>query len=173
MSDQLRVYVACLASYNAGTLHGKWIDLDGLDEHDLLDEIKAMLSTSPEPDADEWAIHDYDGFPGDFVRMLGEYPDLERLILHANAMAEHGEAWGRYVEIFGEEYANKEDFQDRYAGQWDKPGDYAEEYIESTGQLQEVPESLRYYIDYEALERGMVLGGDIYRSGGGHVFNTH
>ena len=28
VTDIPRIYVACLASYNAGILHGEWIDLD-------------------------------------------------------------------------------------------------------------------------------------------------
>ncbi|SDR67556.1 antirestriction protein ArdA [Erythrobacter sp. HL-111] len=38
---------------------------------------------------------------------------------------------------------------------------YAEELIESTGMLDQMPENLRYYFDTEAFARDMVLGGDI------------
>ncbi|MBS7457712.1 antirestriction protein ArdA [Coralloluteibacterium stylophorae] len=44
-----RIYVACLASYNNGRLHGRWIDLDGQDANDVRDEIAAMLRESPFP----------------------------------------------------------------------------------------------------------------------------
>lgn len=43
-----RVYVACLASYNAGTLHGRWIDADQ-DADDIASEVAAMLRESPYP----------------------------------------------------------------------------------------------------------------------------
>lgn len=39
--------------------------------------------------------------------------------------------------------------------------EYAEEYIEDTGMLNDMPENLRYYFDTEAFARDMVLGGDI------------
>lgn len=39
--------------------------------------------------------------------------------------------------------------------------EYAEEYIESTGLLAEVPESLRYYIDIDAFARDLRIGGDV------------
>lgn len=48
MSD-LRIYVACLASYNNGVLHGAWIDVDGKDEGDIQEEVAAMLRASPYP----------------------------------------------------------------------------------------------------------------------------
>lgn len=38
---------------------------------------------------------------------------------------------------------------------------YAEQYIEDTGLLDEMPENLRYYFDTEAFARDMLLSGDI------------
>ena len=72
------IYAACLASYNAGRLHGVWIDAtQGIDHIDA--EIRIMLSESFELDAEEWAIHDYENMPPQ-----GEYPDLEQ-IAHCSA----------------------------------------------------------------------------------------
>ena len=39
--------------------------------------------------------------------------------------------------------------------------EYAEEYIDDTGMLAEMPENLRFYFDTEAFARDMLLGGDI------------
>jgi hypothetical protein len=41
------------------------------------------------------------------------------------------------------------------------PLDYAHEYIEDTCALEDMPEPLRYYFDFEAFARDMVLGGDV------------
>lgn len=35
-----RIYVACLASYNNGVLHGTWIETEGMDADDLSNEIR-------------------------------------------------------------------------------------------------------------------------------------
>jgi antirestriction protein len=40
-----KIYVACLAAYNAGYLHGDWIDADQ-DADDIYQEIRDMLSRS-------------------------------------------------------------------------------------------------------------------------------
>ena len=72
--DTSQIYVACLASYNNGCLSGKWITPADTEEK-LQAQIDAILKASPEPDAEEWAIHDYDNFPN-----LGEYPDNKDII---------------------------------------------------------------------------------------------
>lgn len=46
-SDTFRIYVASLSDYNAGILHGTWIDFDQLtDLDDLRAAIAAMLATN-------------------------------------------------------------------------------------------------------------------------------
>ena len=49
-----RIYVASLADYNAGRLHGRWIDADQPIEV-IREEIAEMLTESKEPIAEEWA----------------------------------------------------------------------------------------------------------------------
>ena len=60
-TEPVRIYVACLAAYNNGVLHGRWIDAARGEDH-IWEETRAMLAASPIPDAEEWAIHDYEGF---------------------------------------------------------------------------------------------------------------
>ena len=54
--DTPRIYLACLAAYNNGRLHGAWVDADQGTDH-IWSELRKMLRASPEPDAEEWAIH--------------------------------------------------------------------------------------------------------------------
>jgi len=51
-----RIYVASLADYNAGRLHGRWIDADRPAEA-IREQIAQMLAESKAPVAEEWAIH--------------------------------------------------------------------------------------------------------------------
>jgi antirestriction protein len=53
-TSKMKIYVACLASYNAGRLYGKWISLESKTESDIWGEIEDMLENSPEPGAEEW-----------------------------------------------------------------------------------------------------------------------
>lgn len=80
--EGFRIYVASLSDYNAGILHGVWLDFDNFDHiTDLWKVIKEMLAASPDAKdtgrpAEEWAIHDYEGWLG---FSLSEYEDLDTL----------------------------------------------------------------------------------------------
>lgn len=82
-----RIYVACLAAYNGGTLHGCWIDA-AQDVEDIWREIRQMLASSPEAGAEEWAIHDYEGFGP--LRLI-EFEGIENVHKLARFIDEHGE----------------------------------------------------------------------------------
>src|SRR5436305_12663954 len=82
--ERPRVYVASLADYNAGRLHGAWLD-GNQEPGELKRQIAAMLARSPEPGAEEWAIHDYDGFG---AARLDEYESLETIARLAAGIAE-------------------------------------------------------------------------------------
>lgn len=146
---EFSIYVACLAAYNNGQRHGKWIDATQ-DPEDIRAEVSAMLAASPQPNAEEWAIHAYslDGIP------IGEYESFENVSKIANLVQEHGAAFAAYVWHMGLEYsaqdwdATQEGFEDSYRGEYSSMADFAEEYISEIG---EIPEYLQYYIDWEKL----------------------
>ena len=80
-----RIYAACLASYNAGILHGRWIEVTDPDE--MVEAVAAMLAASPETGAEEWAIHDYEGFES---ASLSEYASFETVCALAEFIGGHG-----------------------------------------------------------------------------------
>jgi len=51
-TSHIKIYVACLAAYNAGHLHGAWINANQ-DAYDIWNEVSAMLMTSPIPETEE------------------------------------------------------------------------------------------------------------------------
>ena len=54
------------------------------------------------------------------------------------------------------------EFEDHYAGCFDTLEAFAEEYAESTGLLDGVPDHLRFYFDMSLYARDMSLNGDIW-----------
>lgn len=159
VTDTPRIYVACLAAYNAGRLHGTWLDV-GDDVGLLQDGVNAMLARSPEPDAEEWAIHDYEGFASN---SLSEHTGLEQVIELAAFTTEHGEIGARVLDHFGGDIDDASKALDEsYAGRHDSLESFAKNLLDETGELAGVPERFRYYIDFEAMGRDMELNGDVY-----------
>lgn len=151
-----RIYVACLAAYNNGKLHGRWIDATLGADH-IQDEINAMLAESPEPGAEEWAVHDYDGMPS-----MGEHPNLEAVAKYAECYEKHGEAWKVWVDNDPNHNTEESDFEEQYLGEFDSLEDYAANFLERTGGLEGAPDLLKTYFDFAAYGRDMELGGDIW-----------
>jgi antirestriction protein len=152
--DRPRIYVACLAAYNNGCLHGRWIDATTPDE--IRTQVRAMLAASPEPAAEEHAIYDYEGFEG---AHLSEYASFESVCELAEFISEHGELGSRIYGHYGNDLEQARAAFDDYAGAYRSAADFAEELHEDAGTA--LPESLRYYIDWQALARDMVLNGEI------------
>jgi len=155
MSEEIRIYVACLAAYNNGKLHGVWIDAC-LDADEIQEQVSEMLASSPEPDAEEWAIHDYEGF-GSYS--LSEYESFEAVSELACFISEHGELAAELLGHFSDIDEAKKAMDENYAGCHESVADFAQEMTEDTAQ---VPEHLVFYIDYEKMGRDMELGGDIF-----------
>lgn len=167
-----RIYVACLASYNAGRLHGVYIDdLDMFDGDEVHERVQAMLATSPVEGAEEWAIHDHEGFGAYRVE---ESHSFEELCQVAKLIAEHGSEVASHA-LEHVELARASDYiADSYQGQHRSLADWAEQWLEDTGMMQEVPEWARYYIDTSAWARDANYNGEVYAvdssHGGVHVF---
>ncbi|WP_424988233.1 antirestriction protein ArdA [Microbulbifer sp. S227A] len=165
----IRIYVACLAAYNNGILHGCWIDAEQ-DAYAIYDDVRAMLAASPMEDAEEWAIHDYEGFEG--VR-LSEYEGFAEVSKLAAFISEYGEIGGQLIGHLGSLDEAKKAMEDAYAGEYKSLAEFAEELTE---QSTEIPESLRFYIDYEAMARDIKIN-DVFTIDTGfeqvHVFWNH
>lgn len=150
-----RIYVACLAAYNARHLHGAWIDVE--DEDAIKDAITAMLSASPIAGAEEFAIHDYDGFGG---VNIGEYEPIGRIVEIACFLRERGQLGALVLDHVGGDIDEAaKTLADGYRGAYDSLAGYFQELTEDTV---EIPEPLRPYIDYEAMARDAELSGEVF-----------
>ncbi len=170
-----RIYVASLSDYNSGRLLGRWIDA-AVDEDQIMAEIQAMLSESKEEVAEEWAIHDFEGFAG---LRLDEFEDMAKVSAVANLLLEHGAVFAGLVEHFGGLSSGLEEattaIEEEYRGAFDSLTAFAEEFMEEChgDALARLPDVLRYHIDYEGIARDLELGGDIFTvevEGSVHVF---
>lgn len=177
------IYVASLADYVNGRLHGVWLDA-ARDPGDIHADIDRMLSSSREPNAEEWAIHDYDQFGSWRVE---EYDSIERVSRVARGIAEHGYAYAAWADIADGDFvdiadADSDAFHEAFLGHYDSITAYAEQMADDLGythELAQLPEYLQQYVrfDYAALVRDLQASGDIATiddpEGGVWIFNAN
>ena len=172
------IYVACLASYNGGILQGAWLDLEQCkDEEDIQEGIDWVIATSPEPGAEEWAMHDSSGLPGYLSRT--EWPALGELVawvdgLSAYADEDNREAYRLECENQGQTI-DEDSFRETYCGCHGSGEDYAQELAEELGSIPEGAGWPLTCIDWESAWRELTYDG--YReedcsSGGVHIFRS-
>lgn len=158
-------YLACLASYNSGTLHGAWVDL-GPDGATTVEEIQAcidyMLSLSTQPGAEEWAMHDSCGLPACLSK--NEWPQLADLAQFAENAADLDDseliAYRMVCDDRGE-VVDLDEFREAFCGVYDSPEEYAQDmaeecYSEALGAL---PCSLAAAIDWAQVWRDLDCDG--------------
>lgn len=176
------IYVASLYDYNAGILHGVWIDFDTcLNVDEVWEAIRAMLAASPTAKregvpAEEWAIHDYEGFGGIEVsenETIGTLWQAHELL----SDLDDPEAFIDYLDYQGQvtlsevTESNIANFQEAYRGWYRSEEEFAEELIEEMGLLSNVDELLSRYFDYEAFARDLFMS-DYYMTENGYVFSS-
>jgi antirestriction protein len=168
-----RVYVASLSDYNAGHLHGVWVDADQSPE-ELDDAVHEMLARSVEPDAEEYAIHDFEGFGAYDVH---EYDSLELISRIAAGIRDHGIGYSYWADAVARHDPDLLDrFEDVYLGRWDSMQAFAEELLTDFGidvVLEQIPEPWRWYlhVDTEALARDLAADYHVFDGPDGvHLF---
>ncbi len=162
-----RVWVGCLACYNAGTLRGEWVDAD---------EAGGFVPCEGRGH-EEWWCMDHEGFggllDGECSPMAAQ--ELAELIAEVEADGGPMAAFVAYRSNVGAEYATVEGFRDVYRGEWSSVEDYAQELAEDCGM---VPDDLAWplsCIDWKRAARELTIGGDIWTAesdGGVFVFGS-
>ncbi|KTC94704.1 antirestriction protein ArdA [Legionella erythra] len=163
------IYVACLASYIEGILHGKWIDAS--QGKVIIDEqIQEMLSESPIEYAEEYAIHDYEGFGS---LRISEFEDLETIIQYVEFMSEHGELGQVLLSEYGLDEAEQM-INDYYHGSYDSEVDFAWHIFEEC-YSSAIPNNLICYFDCEAFARDLFISDycSVEANGETHVFSRY
>ena len=178
-TDTPRAWVGCLGCYNGGELVGKWLEAE-----QCADLVKAGLTYRPDVaglpseickrcGAEEFWVFDHEGLPAGVVD--GECsPCHFAEIATAWELVDDPEMVAAFLSDRGETVTAEnlpeliEQAEERYTG-YATATEYAESYLEDSGLLAEVPESLRYYIDTDSFARDLVLGGDVSECDG-YVF---
>ena len=162
----MRVYVGTYAKYNAGSLFGKWLNLEGYaDKNEFIAACRELHKDEADP---ELMFQDYEDIPS---WMISESHIDDGVWEFMDDCDEFGEdAVKAYADCFGG--WDKGQFQERYRGEYASWVDMAEELLDETGQLDELPEWAQPYFDYEAYARDIRLNGDMCESDGHFFWNN-
>jgi antirestriction protein len=199
MSNTPRIWVGCLASYNAGILFGEWMDADD-GEDEVNEQIAALLRRSPSPNvvvecpdcanvygpptveadcktckgsgevpsAEEFHICDHENFGGYEV---ARYSSISEVCKAGALIEQHGEAFGAACAAFDESEVEQV-LEERYRGVWDSAADYAEEFAEDTGSLTDIPDQIKWCIDWSKYADSMELI-EVRVNGSVHIFDRY
>lgn len=178
-NSTIRIYVACLAAYNNGQLHGEWIDA-AQDADDIKAAVAEMLKKSPQPAAEEWAIHDYEGFG---PIKLSESESFDTVAALAAAIEEHGELFAHYYghAADGDDIETVvSNFEENYRGAFDSLADHVQEFWEECGEWKEDDKAGFWhpskYVDWERMAHDLEISGDVFTielDGKVHVYESN
>lgn len=143
------IYVACLAAYNNGYLHGVWIDATQ-DVALIHKEISNMLKCSPCPNAEEWEIHT----TSNMGNSLPQFANIKTVHDYALFIAEYGEL-GEAVLDYAYDLDHAKHLMDEcYHGKYDSEEDYVRQFYED---CMGISSHLAFYINYEQIAHDMFL----------------
>lgn len=155
----LKIYLTNLGKYNEGILQGEWLELPVSQEE--LKEVFKRIGINEE--YEEYFITDY---KCDFYE-VGEYENLDTLNEIAERIEELDEEESKVVKALMSELGytldeaiekvNNGDY--RIYSECNDMTDIAYEVVEECGYLNNVPENVARYFDYEAFGRDLGIEG--------------
>jgi antirestriction protein len=152
----MKLYVGTYNKYNNGSIQGAWIDLtDYTDSESFYQACAELHADEQDP---EFMFQDFKGFPKDLYSESGNVDAIYEYIdfLNETHLSQEAVDAGLWLGI------PLDKLEDAYYGQFDSDTDLAYEFIESTGLLQGVPDSITNYFDYEAFGRDLAMDFLVY-----------
>ena len=127
------VYIACLAAYNSGTLHGYWVDLEEASSvEDIRECIAYTLATSPALGAEEYAVHDHQGLPACLQSEWPDWQQVEAFMEARDALHETERSAHLIACNINHRVLDEQEFSESFCGFWERPEDFAQEQAEQT-----------------------------------------
>lgn len=156
----MRIYATSLADYNNGVLHGVWIDVEDTTMEDVQEQINAMLAASPtEPGtAEEWEIHDAEDIPWGLV--WGGLPKILEFAEYSRKYEDNLDPFYSWVDDGN--INNMDEFLEYFVGEYTSTEEFVDEYLDDLGYFQDLPDIIKYNIDFEGIWTDFRTGGDFY-----------
>lgn len=151
------VYVGTYAKYNNGSISGKWLDLEDYVDHD--DFIEACRELHKDEEDPELMFQDFEGFPEEYYNESSIDPQVwEWLELDDNER--------NLVSAYLEGTSSSDNLsttletaQEKLVGVGDSAKEVIEQWADDVGILNEVPDNLKYYFDWDNYTRDILASG--------------
>lgn len=138
--DSPSVYVGTYGKYAAGSIKGKWLDLEDYESRDeFLEAARDLHKDEEDP---ELMYQDYQGFPDQYYSessLPEELWDWLKLDEDDRKMLE------AYVEVVGADYADIDSARDAYMGTFDSEEEWAMDLVDQIGGIDQLGEQALYY----------------------------
>ena len=160
-----------LSDYNNGDLISKTFDLEDFPTYDELATARTewLEELTEELDdgelREEFIVADYENIPASLMSQWDIDSDYGDWL---EACGEHG---ADVVEAAMEVGVPVDKIDEAYAGTASNDVEFAEEFADSIGLLDEVPDNLKMYFNMEAFARDLMMSD--YNEHNGHYFNTN
>lgn len=159
----MNIYLTNLGKYNEGQLVGEWVELPVSEEE--LEKVMQRIGINAQ--YEEWFITDYEtDVPG---LEIGEYDNVEELNAQAEQLEDMGDYEAKAMSAMLEDgYSFDDAIENVQAGNYriysdcHDMTDIAYEVVEECGYLNNVPENVARYFDYEAFGRDLGIEGTFY-----------
>lgn len=166
--NEVKIYVGTYAKYNNGSIFGEWLNLGDFDNlEDFYTKCKEIHSDEKDP---EFMFQDYE--TPDILKNFVSECGINENIFEVAEMLDSEDA-GMLDAYFSLGYditeENIETAKEKFFGEFNDYEELGEEYATQTGLLDEMPENLKYYFDFEKFGRD--LSYDLQESNGYYFFN--
>lgn len=168
----LKIFITNLGMYNNGILCGEWVELPCDDFSAVYDRIKVCHDDKMYYDGagnpyEEVFITDYSS---SFDIRINEFQNIDELNDFAESIENIDDEIIETLLYFGVQWDDIPTEADNvfvYAN-CSTMTDVAYEVVEQTGMLEQIPDNLQHYFDYEAYGRDLNIEGNFYYSNGNY-----
>lgn len=156
----MKIYLTNLGKYNEGELVGEWVELPALEEE--LEKVFERIGINEE--YEEYFITDYECD----LYEVGEYENIDKLNDIAERIKELDEEGSKVVKALIQklDYTLDEAIDKVNSGDYmiynncENMTDVAYQVVEECGYLENVPDNVARYFDYESFGRELGIGGN-------------
>lgn len=166
ITDQPAVYVGTYGKYNDGSINGAWVDLTKVN---TLSEFYEICQSIHADEADpEYMFQDFQGFPRSLYceSTMNEFFKVWEYVQENLSNYPIDAVWA-YLD-YGYDIEN---FEEAYNGEYGSETEFAEQLLDDTGYFSGVPDTIKFYFDYERFANDLFINDYNYING--YVFNRN